>query len=675
MLRNPDPPRPAIGSWLGTPVGTLLVYAIAIAFKLWLISDYSITAGYAPHDDYLFVRQALSVLEWNWLGPLNHLTLGKGPFFPMWLAAMHLLSLPYILALQLSYLTACVTFLLALRPFNLARPWQILIFTMFWFSPASFAATDFRVERSALYPSLVLLTVAFAVGLAIRSWQSLRPSVAWPIGLGLSFAAVWLTREEGVWLLPTLLLILVASLKRRRILSSWILSATVFIACLTFVAGLNHIFYGRFMIIGGRDPAFVDAYRAMTRAGDDSPRLMVPMSLRTIERAASVSPAFAEIRPFLLESFPTWRGFAKNTWTEMYPDGVVKQTLAADNDAIGGYFVWEFLESVERAGYYKSAAVAHEYYARLARELNSACEAKRIVCRRAGEDLVPPFTNAPTQELVRSFARAVRLSFILPSFDPLGECRHVDLVVLNEFSRLTRSTIRCGPALVMSLKGWVVAKNGEATLVAYDRDLKLWRLPGFAPSPDVASHFKGTEWSSTHPENARFEAEFPCAGCDLALEINGVAVRSAPAAQWQPGCTDNAVFQMCIDEILQTPDSEPRLGRFTAKVKRNSVALFRAVYRYGVLAFAASALLLSMRQIRTSSRSRLLAITLAGACVLAVLVRAFILAWVDVVSFPSIVFQYTHASYGLLLAGTALLMLAAVNTHKIALNDLDRRDG
>ena len=275
-----------VRSWLASPLGGLVPCAIAILLKLWLISDFQVMPIYAPYDDFRFVRQALSILEWKWLGPFDHLTLAKGPFFPMWLAAMHLLSLPYILALQISYLAACIVFLLALRPFRLVRWRQTLIFAILWFSPASFVATDFRVERSALYPSLVLLAVAFAIGLTVRCSQAVRPSIVWPVGLGLSFAAFWLTREEGVWLLPTLLCILIGGLLREVLMrsprwpflfSSWTLSAGLFFAGLALVAGANYFFYQRFILIEGRDPAFVDAYRAMTSVGDDSPRLLVPI--------------------------------------------------------------------------------------------------------------------------------------------------------------------------------------------------------------------------------------------------------------------------------------------------------------------------------------------------------------------------------------------------------------
>ena len=655
-------------------VRSVLPFGVAVILKLWLLSDYSITPIYAAHDDYLFVRQALSILDGKWLGPFDFLTLSKGPFFAMWLALMHLMSLPYILALQLTYLLACAAFVVALRPFRLARHWQLLIFCALWFSPASFANTDFRVERSALYPSLVLLSLAFAVGLTLRCSLSERLSKIWTIGLGASFAAFWLAREEGPWLLPTLFLIGGGALLRevilhsnrwRLLLGSWAASAALFFTALATVAGLNYFFYRQFLIIETRDSAFVDAYRAITRVGEDSPRLMVPISLRGMEKAASVSPAFAEVHTNIVDGFPSWRSQAKDGWAAMYPAGLVKETLKNDNDAIGGYFGWALLQAVAHAGYYKNAATAHDYYARVAREINGACEGGRIACRPSGEDPMPFLTSAPPGVFLASFGRALRLSLIFPRMEFPMECDRIDPIVLSEFTRLTRSAIACRPSTAMSLKGWVVARRGEVTMVAHNSGAEAWRLSGFMISPDVAAHFAGTEWQSAHADTARFEAELPCSTCELSLQIDGATVKSAPAWQWQPNCFENNEWQMCIDENLQRAENGPRFSHRMLKGRRAVLTVIAATYHYGVVALSALAILAGFLRIRGNIGRHALTLLFAVACILGVVVRAFVLAWVDVVSFPSVVIQYTHASYVLLLAGiifAAVTSIVAVQT-------------
>jgi hypothetical protein len=640
-----------------------LPYAAAIVVKLWLISGFSITAIYAPHDDYLFVRQALSILDGKWLGPFYHLTLAKGPFFSIWLAAMNMLALPYALALQISYLLACLVFVIGLRDERavIYRPYSI--FLVLWFSPASFVASDFRVERSSLYPSLVLLTIAFATGLAIRNSQRIRTSLVWPIGLGLSFASFWLTREEGVWLLPSLMVIVVGALFYGSVarIREWALSATLACLCIALVAGANHFWYGRFMVIETRDAALVDAYRAITRVGDNSPRLMVPMSAKAIEKAAAASPAFTELRPFILSGYPSWRNYAKTVWAPMYPDGLVKQTLMNDSEAIGGYFVWDFMAAVEQAGHYTSAAAAHDYYLRLATEINAACDSARIACHPGGEDLIPGWKALPGNEFISSFKRAVLMSVMFPPVEFSSQCENVDPVVLTDFRLLTRSPIECRDQATVSLRGWVLAKNGDASLVASSHGTPIWRLPKFIASPDVAAHFAGTEWQSTHAENARFETQLTCADCDLALEVNGITVKSAPVSQWQPGCPEGAGWQMCIDAISKPRDTEPRLVNSASRLRQAMSVFLGVIYRYGVASVAGVAFLVTMLRIRHISDRRTMAFLFAASCILAVIVRAFLLAWVDVVSFPTVLLQYSHASYVLLLAGTVFLVLAATN--------------
>lgn len=639
------------------------LYAVAIVVKLWLISGFPITAIYAPHDDYLFVRQALSLLGGKWLGPFYHLTLAKGPFFPIWLAAMNLLALPYAIALQVSYLVACLVFVIALRPLQLRENSFTAIFFLLWFSPASFTASDFRVERSALYPSLVLLSVAFAIGLATRGTQHVRVSWIWPVGLGISSAAFWLTREEGVWLLPTLLLIFVGALlyaSSDRV-GSWLVSAAIACLCVALVAGLNHLWYGRFMVIQAHDSAFVDAYRAITRLGDDSPRLMVAMSSKTIEKAAAVSPAFAALRPFIVNGYPSWRNFAKTVWAGMYPDGPVKQTLTNDSDAIGGYFIWDFLAAAEQAGFYANAASAHAYFARLAGEINATCDSGRTTCRPNGEDPVPGWKAVPTKPFLASFERALLVSFLFPRVEFPKQCENVDSAVLDDFRRLTRSAIDCHNSYAVSLRGWVLAKDGEPSLVATHQGTTVWRSQGFIASPDVASQFAGTEWQSRHAQDARFEAQLPCSDCDLALEINGMTVKSAPISQWQPGCPEGEGWKMCIDAVSQLANGNQDVVISTSPLKQTALSSIGLVYRYGVVILAALVFVVILLRRRAISDSGALALLFAASCIFAVIVRAFILAWVDVVSFPSVLLQYSHASYVLFLTGTVFLVLAAAD--------------
>src|SRR5262249_36771134 len=159
------------------------------------------------------------------------------------------------------------------------------------------------------------------------------------------------------------------------------------------------------------------------------------------------------------------------------------------------------------------------------------------------------------------------------------------------------------------------------------------------------AHFAGTAWQSTHPDKARFDAELPCSTCELVLQIDGSIVKSSPAWQWQPNCFENDAWQMCIDENLQRSENGPRISQRLFKGRRAALTLIGVIYHYGITLISVAALLVSFLKVRGRLRSHVLAFLFAAACIGGVFVRAFILAWVDVLSFPSVVFQYTHASY------------------------------
>ena len=57
-----------------------------------------IWVGGAPLDDELMFRAANSITAGQWLGAYDYLTLSKAMFFPVWLALLHALHLPYLIS-------------------------------------------------------------------------------------------------------------------------------------------------------------------------------------------------------------------------------------------------------------------------------------------------------------------------------------------------------------------------------------------------------------------------------------------------------------------------------------------------------------------------------------------------------------------------------------------------
>ena len=78
-------------------------WAWAAALTLLRLAVTAFQQGYtwvggAPLDDELMFRAANAITAGQWLGTYDYLTLSKAMFFPVWLALLHALHLPYLTA-------------------------------------------------------------------------------------------------------------------------------------------------------------------------------------------------------------------------------------------------------------------------------------------------------------------------------------------------------------------------------------------------------------------------------------------------------------------------------------------------------------------------------------------------------------------------------------------------
>lgn len=368
--------------WLAAAVGALL-------FKLWLVGAQTLAAnGWANHDDRLFLKLAGHLLTGQWLGPYDQLTLAKGPAYPLFLAATFLSGLPLLLAQHLFYALAVAVLVHALRPWFPQPGWRWLLFVVLLFNPVTFdAGVHLRVLRQGILHTLALLALAGGLGL----WQHItgdrRRASAWGALGGLAFAGFWLTREEGVWLLPLAGAVLGAAILRAW-RSSWperALRAAIPLAVFALVVGgvsaLNAWHYGAFTTCEFRHPDFAAAYGALTRPIATTPKPYVPVTREVRERLYPLSPAWAELQPHLEGQLGTnWAG-ASEYVTHEPPER---------REIGGGWFMWALRDAVAAAGHARNAGEAMAFYRRLAEEVNTACDSGRIPARGRRAGFLPP---------------------------------------------------------------------------------------------------------------------------------------------------------------------------------------------------------------------------------------------------------------------------------------------
>ncbi len=243
--------------------------AVFFAAGLWLAGPQPVAMAGGLYDDYLFVRLAHFLLRGEWLGPFDALTLTKGPFYPMVLAACAACGVPVQVAVQCVYL--CGALLLARVAGTLAgqRGTATLCFALLAVNPACYDWSTTVLMREPLYGGLLLLVLA----LGARSFL-LPGSAWWPVLLGLAGAAFWLTREEGVLLVPPLLLlagrhVFAGRADFRRALARPIIAWVTAAALVLSVCAVNRHAYGVFRTNDFRSGPFEHAYGALARIRTD----------------------------------------------------------------------------------------------------------------------------------------------------------------------------------------------------------------------------------------------------------------------------------------------------------------------------------------------------------------------------------------------------------------------
>lgn len=343
--------------------------------------------GNAVYDDAWFWHRAASIASGHWMGDYDSMTLMKGAGYPLFLAMVHLSSLSVMTAQALLYCGACLLFGAGVQRMS-GRPWLSLsiVLAIQW-HPSAYAWT--RVLRDYIGAAQLLLALGclllflFAANARSRGWR-------WAVVAGLAFSWLWSTREDGVWILPGVAILVLARgiqawrdrAERRRLAVGLVLMSVAFAGWLSLLATVNHVKYGSFVTVDTRDSPYADALSALqrVRVGAATPYVPVPRDVR--EAVYVVSPAFARLRPQFEGGVSPWT----TSGCGLYPHSC--------GDFAGGWFMWAFRDAVTATGGYASAPAADAFYRQVAAEVEKACDDGRLTCVSGVVGLLPPMTAA-----------------------------------------------------------------------------------------------------------------------------------------------------------------------------------------------------------------------------------------------------------------------------------------
>ena len=349
----------------------ILILILLLIIKLIIVQVQPIASKYTMiYDDQLMVEQANNIVSGNWLGEYNSRTLTKGVFTPLFIALMYILHIPFLMGKEIFYGITCIVFTIIISKRIRSKAVLISIYAVILINPVEYSAQLSRVYRDGIYAGLILFLLAFLIGIFVNRKEDGKKQAKYFIGLGITFSATYLCREETIWLLPCILIVTLATIIpnyfNKKILL-YLIPIVITVISINLICMLNYKYYGVYTLNQYWGKAFQLAYGALLRVKPEEEKQRVPITRETMNRLYEVSPKFAELKDFL-------EGEEGDDWREI--------GITVEGEMTGAYVQWALMDAVESLGYYETATKAEQYYIELSNEINQLCDDGVIECRK-----------------------------------------------------------------------------------------------------------------------------------------------------------------------------------------------------------------------------------------------------------------------------------------------------
>jgi len=647
---------------------TKVIILLLSIVKLWLIVVMPLTAwGISALDDRLFLDLAHSLIRGEWLGTYSERTLAKGPMYPIWIAINFYVGLPLLLAQHLLFLCAGLVLITALQKIVKYPSLLIFLYALIIFSPHLETLT--RVVRGGIYPALSLLILAGLIGLYANRSNKLINFGLWAVFLGVILTAFWLTREEGIWIMPSVILIIAYVLFliyrteklslgffKRSVIC--LLPLLILFGGLQVVSLINKVYYNSYNVVEVKSESFLSAYGALSRVKHPNWKRYLPVPREVRQSIYQASPAFKELEYFIEEKRRGWQTLGC-IYKNKYPQ--------VCGDIMGALFMWALRDVVALAGYYKSGDVAERYYLRLATEVNTACDKGILDCFPKRATLIPPFKYVYIELTLEAFWRGIK--FLVQGFNysitknPTSKGTEESQIL---FKDITREQLAPLPLpKVRKIHGWAFSfKEKQVYFQVKKRQsniLETFSVKKFH-SPVVYQHAKNKTGKDYEPaKNARFIIISSCLEqCDLLIFDNQSLLATVNIDTKKSKLFSNDLW-FHIDAITTKNQKENlslqnELNKVKIAILKKIAILYKLVIPW-LCGFAIVAYVMSFG-IGILRRKFTFLFILNTAIIGAIVARLLILALIDVISFPAISFLYMSPLFPFL---QVFLVLAIVD--------------
>lgn len=461
------------------------------------------------HDDALMFHMADSILNGKWLGDYTVNTLVKGCFFPLLSAFIHILGLSWMGAMTFIYTIACMIFIYALWPLIQRKSLLLIVYVALLFNPATYAAWTFqRFYRNGITMAQVLIIFASVLIIYMRRNEIVRKSVFWAILGGFTLWSLWNTREDGIWIMPfiivativTIVLIIIKQ-KNKKELIQHIMVALLPLLMLSggnlCVKSINYLYYGIFSYNEINDSSFADAMKAIYSVKPEEKIERVSVTREKVERMYEVSPTLKSIEPFLESSMDAWD---------------CNDQAPGDGEVQDGWFFWSLRDAVSNAGYYCDAKTADEFYSKVAVEIETAFEEENTMIEKQKtmpSALMSPWREGYFPKIVETMQKIADYVLHYDEVETKVEYSNQSTTDgIRSFEGITNDSALHPKNENSYVKGWYVSFKEDVEYVAItDADQNIIQKVELQNSEDVAGYLG--ERNIPFAEKCRFEEVIP----------------------------------------------------------------------------------------------------------------------------------------------------------------------
>jgi hypothetical protein len=288
----------------------------------------------------------------------------------LFLTSVSLTGLNLRLAEDLLYVCASLVFLTALRLYFKNRIAVLVGFLIVLFNPMTFSSTWTDMLRQSFYLSITLLFLSSL--LAINKYATSvtnkvsTKSISWSLLCGSALGIAWITREESIWMVFTLMpligYILYRSIKGKTLkpLTSILIIVAVSAAIPALISAINYKKYGYFGVVDIKEKQFSRAWDGVLSLNTSKSDWYMHFNQETKEKMLAISP---DTRILILDLLNS--------------DGEYKRGYRGIS---GGRGIWKFRSAAAHTGAYENFDSTRQYFKGIADDIESYCDLEPNSC-------------------------------------------------------------------------------------------------------------------------------------------------------------------------------------------------------------------------------------------------------------------------------------------------------